>query len=78
MPVIHETVKIYDEQEVKGNKIRIHIAIWGNGAPVLEKREFWIDDHDQERAGRVKGLNARDMDLILENIDEIKKLLVKK
>jgi hypothetical protein len=41
----------------------------------LEKREFWINDEEQEMPGKAKGITVDDFEALLQNADEIKKLL---
>ena len=71
-------LKVFKEQNTRRGKTRIHIIQWGKYAPVLEKREYWYDDEDQEKTGKLKGINSEDLKVILENTEEIEKLLEKK
>lgn len=52
----------------------IRIVVWGKGSPQLEKREQY-ETEEGTRSGKAKGFSKDDFDLLLENQEEIKKLL---
>ena len=75
-------LKTFDEAITRRGKTRIQVVRWGNYSPVLEKRDFWVDEKDEENPGRekpgkLKGLNIDDVELIEQNLEEIKSLLEK-
>jgi hypothetical protein len=75
-----KVLKMFNEGTVRGNKCRLQVLQWNNRTPVLEKREFWIDDTDlqnpgQEKPGKLKGLTLADVEIIEKNLSEIKQLL---
>jgi hypothetical protein len=75
-----KVLKMYHEGQSRGNKVRLQVVSWNNRTPVLEKREFWVDATDTgpnpvEKPGKMKGLNIDDLEVIEQNIEEIKKFL---
>lgn len=72
-----EVLKTINEIESRrGGKIRLRIVKWGNSKnTVLEKREFWYNEEGEEKLGRAKGLNSDDLRIIIDNIDEIEKIM---
>jgi len=41
---------------------------------LLEKRSLWLNEEKELRSGKAKGLNRFDIQKIIDNIDEIKRL----
>lgn len=72
-----DVLKVLKEMNTRRGKTRLQIVSWGNRSPVLEKREFWYDDADNEKTGKAKGFNAEDFQLIIEQLGEVKKLLAR-
>lgn len=70
-----EVIKVFDERETRRGKIRLQVIRWGTYSPVLEKREYWINEENEERTGKAKGLNGDDIRLLSDHFDEIEKLL---
>jgi hypothetical protein len=70
-------LKVLSEKTTSRGTNRVRIVQYNNGAPQLEKREFWVDDSDEEKPGKAKGLTLDDFEILMENADEIKKLLTK-
>lgn len=54
----------------------IRIVRWNDGAPVLEKRQYFTDKATGEvRPGKAKGFTLQDFGFVVEHKDEIKKLM---
>lgn len=68
-------LKVYIEEEGRNGPVRTQIVKWGKYPPVLEKREYWKNDLEEEKTGKAKGFNAKDFQIILSNANEIKELL---
>jgi hypothetical protein len=68
-------LKVFDEKKTGRGLARLRIVKWGKWPPVLEKREFWFDEDEQEKTGKAKGLKLEDIDIIFAHADEIKTLL---
>lgn len=69
--------KVFYEKMVRGNKVRLQVVQWNNGAPTVEKREYWIDKAGIEKTGKAKGLNAEDFDILFQNPNELTALIAK-
>ena len=73
--IVCDVLKVFDEK--KGRIItRIQVIRWGAYSPVLEKRDYYLKD-EEERTGKVKGLNNEDFQILIDNADEIQDLLEK-
>lgn len=70
-----EVLKVLNEADVRDNVVRLRVITWNGKNPQIEKREFWYDEAGNEKMGKAKGFNLKDINLILENIEEIKKLM---
>lgn len=68
-------LKILSEKKTSRGTNRMRIVQYNEGNPQLEKREFWINDEDQEMPGKAKGMTAEDFEVLMQNAEEIKKLL---
>jgi len=73
-------LKVYSEKEKGKGLVRLRIVKWGKYKPVFEKREFWFDAEDsenpgKEKLGKAKGLKLEDIEIIEDNLDEIKNFL---
>lgn len=73
--IVCTVLKLLNEVENSRGKARLQIVQWNNSAPSLEKREYYTDENDEEKAGKAKGLNADDLRLIFENREEIEKIM---
>ncbi len=69
-----QVLKVFSEKQGR-NTVRLQAVKWGKYPPVLEKREYWYDDSDQEKAGKAKGFNREDFQVIIDNAQEIQNLL---
>lgn len=67
-------LKVFNEIKSR-NTIRLQVIQWGKYNPVLEKREYYIDAEGNEKTGKAKGFNSDDFSIILDNSEEIEKLL---
>jgi len=58
-----------------GGSNRLRVVDWqtddGKSYKLLEKREFYVTDEGEERTGKAKGFNAKDMGKIKSNWDKI-------
>lgn len=72
-----EVLLLLDEKISRGNTIRLQIVRWNKYAPVLEKREFFKSKDGEEKTGKAKGFNHEDVQLIVDNLEKIQKLLEK-
>ena len=70
-----DVLKVLSEKNTSRGTTRLRIVKYNNGSPQLEKREFWMDDEDQEKPGKAKGLTLEDFELLLESSEEIQRLL---
>jgi hypothetical protein len=68
-------LKILSEKKTSRGTNRMRIVQYNEGSPQLEKREFWVNDEDQEMPGKAKGMTAEDFEVLIQNAEEIKKLL---
>jgi hypothetical protein len=58
------------------NKCVLRIVKWGDNPPVLENRKmYWNIDYDVWRAQKVAPITLTEINVIEENIEEIKELL---
>ena len=72
-----KVLKVYNEKDSRGGKVRLQVVQWGKYSPTLEKREYYADADGKEKFGKAKGFNSDDFSIILDNADEIEKLLEK-
>ena len=72
-----EVLLALNEQISRGNMVRLQVVRWNKYAPVLEKREFYTSKDGEEKTGKAKGFNHEDLQLIVDNLDKIQKLLEK-
>lgn len=70
-----KVLKVFNESQSRNNTIRLQVVQWGKYKPVLEKREYYTDPDGNEKTGKAKGLNSEDFSIILDNSEEIEKLL---
>jgi len=68
-------LKVFNEKKTRNGSVRLHVIRWGNYSPQLEKREYYFDTENNEKPGKAKGLNHEDLQLIIDNAEEIQKLL---
>jgi len=77
--ITFEVLKVFNEIESRNGLQRLQIIKWGKYKPSLEKREYYddgnVDNIGKEKTGKLKGLKLEDIQIILDNLDEIKKLL---
>lgn len=62
------------ESENGKSKTTIQVAKWGDNAPTLEKRMYFLKDGDW-MTGKACGFNLKDFKRILKHKDEIKEAL---
>jgi len=72
-----EVLLALNEQISRGNMVRLQVVRWNKYAPVLEKREYYNSKDGEEKTGKAKGFNHEDLQLIVDNLDKIQKLLEK-
>ena len=75
---IESTVlKILSEKKTGRGTTRLRVVKWGKWPASVEKRDFWIDEEDDntEKMGKAKGLKLDDIEVIVTNVEEIRKLL---
>jgi hypothetical protein len=73
-----KVLKVIDTAELRsGNKVYLRIVSWNDKSPMLEKRECWTDEDGNEKMGKAKGFTAEDLNKIIENLDEIEKIMNK-
>ena len=53
----------------------IRVVKWGRGAPLLVKQEKYEDGEGELRYGKVKGFNIGDLDILQNNMSQIKEAL---
>lgn len=58
----------------ESDKEEIRVVQWNNYEPVLEKRQTYMKD-GEKRNGKCKGFTKSDIELIEENINDIKQAL---
>lgn len=60
-----------------GTELRIvrWVADGKPGRPMLEKRDWFLTEQDDRRAGKAKGMTETDLYLVVKNIREIARLL---
>ena len=64
-------------EEDAHSKTLLRVVRYGKGAPVLEKRHFYLDSRTGNwAAGKVKGLNGLDMALLLDRLEEYQEALL--
>jgi hypothetical protein len=74
-----DVLKVIDTAELHGgNKVQIRIVTWNGKNPMLEKRELWTDEEGNEKMGKAKGFTLEELTKIVENFDEIEKIMEKK
>lgn len=73
-----DVLKIFDEKQTSRGKTRIQIISWNGRSPVIEKRDYWEDEDGNEKTGKLRGINNDDFSILIENQDEIEKLMSKK
>lgn len=72
-----EVLLALDEQNSRGNIVKLQVVRWNKYSPVLEKREYYNSKDGEEKTGKAKGFNIEDFDIIIENSEKIQKLLEK-
>ena len=74
-----EVVKELQESPAGGGVNRLRIVRWivdgRPGAPQLEKRNFFMTQSGEERAGKLKGLTKADLAYVVERWGELQGLL---
>lgn len=73
-----DVVKILKESDIRGDKVRLQLVSWNGRTPTLEKRAFWTNEDGEEKPGKSKGLNSDDVQMIIDQGDEILKIMGKK
>ncbi len=73
--VSEEVLKVLQEDKMYGNPVQLRIVSWNNKAPKLEKRMMYRDDSGELKNGKLTGLTADDVKLIIEKKDEILKMM---
>lgn len=73
-----EILTVLNEAETRRGITRLQIVSWNDRSPMLEKREYWTDKEGNEKAGKAKGLNLDDLDMIVDQFDAIEKMMDKK
>ena len=68
-------LKVLSEKTTSRGTNRMRIVQYNESKPQLEKREFWVNEEDQEMPGKAKGITAEDFEVLMQNAEEIKKLL---
>lgn len=72
-----EEIKVLYVKEYAGkNKTVLRIVRWGNDKPVIENRRFYFTiDYDEWRPMRVAPIGINEWKILIENKEEIEKLL---
>jgi hypothetical protein len=77
--ITFEVLKVYNEIESRNGLQRLQIIKWGKYKPSLEKREYYDDGNveniGKEKIGKLKGFKLEDIEIIVNNLDEIKNFL---
>ena len=67
---------VLDKEESDKEAHVLRVVSWNKRKPKLEKRSFWkAEDETELKMGKVVGLNAKDVKIIIEKKDEILNLL---
>jgi hypothetical protein len=73
---ILKVFRVDKEEDDKYNAIELIAIIWTRcGQPVLEKRRVYYCKSGEKRLRKQVGMNAADIQLILDNAEEIRQLL---
>ena len=73
-----DVLKVLNESEARGNKVRLQIVSWNKRSPQLEKREYYQKEDEEEKMGKAKGMNLDDLSIIWDKADDIEKIMDQK
>ena len=71
---LHKT-KVKRANGTKVAENHIHIVQYGDSDPVLEKRNFFVNQEDELQLGRARGFSLNDFEFLLANTSKIIEIL---
>ena len=72
---VHVELSNWQSEKRPGSGVVLCVGAWSvEGKEMkasLEKRDYWTDETGTVKHGKAKGINSRDFEVVLENIDTI-------